>query len=502
MPDTRPPLPPASLPWGQPFATLGSHFSSPVAPTPLPAPQWVAHDTDVGARLGLPPEWWQSEAYCRALSGTAPCGAPHASVYAGHQFGVWAGQLGDGRALTLGTLAEWEVQLKGAGRTPFSRGGDGRAVLRSSIREFLACGAMRGLGIPSTDALCLIGSPAPVRRETVETAAVVARVARSFLRFGHFEYFSYLGQPDMLGPLVTQAARHCDAPLQAQADAHWNGNLAAALLAHVTRSSAELVAQWQAVGFCHGVLNTDNMSMLGITLDYGPFQFMDAFDPGHICNHTDAQGRYAFNQQPDIVHWNLYALAQALLPQLDSKDQAMQALAPYSDHFETTYQGLMARKLGFSGETQGMQEMQEMPVLLQELLAILADQRVDYTIFWRRLSHWVARHDASDDSVADLFINPDPARKWLAQYVAAVVAASPNADWHARSERMLAVNPLYILRNHIAETAIRAAQNGDFSAVRRVQKILATPCVEQPDSEDLAGFPPDWADQLAISCSS
>ena len=483
---------PSALPWGLPFAELGPAFSTPVAPTSLLAPHWVAYDVAVGARLGLPTGWWQSENYCRAFSGTEPCGTPHASVYAGHQFGVWAGQLGDGRALTLGTLAGWEVQLKGAGRTPFSRGGDGRAVLRSSIREFLACGAMRGLGIPTTEALCLLGSPAPVRRETLETAAVVTRTARSFLRFGHFEYFSYLGSAAMLGPLVAHAALHCDADLQAQANRHWNGNLAAALLAHVTRSSAELVAQWQAVGFCHGVLNTDNMGILGITLDYGPFQFMDAFDPGHICNHTDVQGRYAFDQQPDIVHWNLHALAQALLPELESKDQAMQALAPYATHFATTYQGLMARKLGCAADAPAL------PGLLDTLLSLLADQAVDYTIFWRRLSHWVAKHDPADRTVVDLFVHPAPAQEWLTRYVAAL----PDADWKARSERMLAVNPLYVLRNHIAETAIRAAQTGDFSSAMRVQKILATPCVEQPDSEDLAGFPPAWADQLAISCSS
>ena len=483
---------PADLPWEDAGAALGPAFSAALPPTPLPAPHWIAHDAGIGAQLGLPAGWWESEAFCQAFSGNAPCGTPRASVYAGHQFGVWAGQLGDGRALTLGALASQEVQLKGAGRTPFSRGGDGRAVLRSSIREYLACGAMRGLGIPSTDALCLIGSALPVRRENVETAAVVTRAAASFVRFGHFEYCSYLGQPDMLERLLTHTVdRHFPA-VPDRAQQHWHGNRAAALLAEVTQRSADLVAQWQAVGFCHGVLNTDNMSILGLTLDYGPFQFLDAFNPHHICNHTDAQGRYAFDQQPDIVHWNLYALAQALLPALDGKEQAVQALAPFTERFHAQFLGCMAAKLGCSPDAPAL------PAVLQSLLSLLASQAVDYPIFWRRLSHWVRQRDRADPSVSDLFRDPAPAREWLVQYTAQL----PDADWNARADRMLRSNPLYVLRNHVAETAIRAAQAGDFTGVQRVQRILARPFDEQSGAHDLADFPPAWADDLAISCSS
>ena len=278
-----------SLPWRQRFATLGPEFVAVLRPAPLPEPYWVAHSPKLGETLGLAPGWQQSQPFLTALAGNAllPGSAMLASVYSGHQFGVWAGQLGDGRACLLGELAGQEIQLKGAGPTPFSRRGDGRAVLRSAIREFLCSEAMHGLGIPTTRALCVTGSDATIWRETAETSAVVARVAPSFIRFGHFEHFSQRQQIPQLQRLADFVIDHYYPHCRDDSD----GNPYLALLGEVSRKTAELLAHWQAVGFCHGVMNSDNMSILGLTLDYGPFQFLDAFAPGHICNHSDTQGR-------------------------------------------------------------------------------------------------------------------------------------------------------------------------------------------------------------------
>jgi uncharacterized protein YdiU (UPF0061 family) len=293
--------------------------------------------------LGLGASCFDNPAWLQVLSGNAVLAGTQslASVYSGHQFGVWAGQLGDGRALLLGqTEAGQEIQLKGAGRTPYSRMGDGRAVLRSSIREFLCSEAMHGLGIATTRALCLTGSPSAVLREEVETAAVVTRTAESFLRFGHFEHFSHGGRHDLLGQLADHVIeRHYPDCQQAP-------NPYAALLEAVSRRTASLLAQWQAVGFCHGVMNTDNMSILGLTLDYGPFQFLDAFDPDHICNHSDSGGRYAFKRQPGVAHWNLLCLGQALMPLIKSEDAALQALQAYKGQFEADLTQALRGKLG------------------------------------------------------------------------------------------------------------------------------------------------------------
>ena len=365
-----------------------------VAATPLPQPHWVAQSHALAHELGLDPEHLGGDETLQLLSGNRPPrhGPSMASVYSGHQFGHWAGQLGDGRALLLGELQSpqgtLEVQLKGAGRTPYSRMGDGRAVLRSSIREMLASEAMHGLGIPTTRALALVGSPQPVQRETVETAAVVTRVAPSFLRFGHVEHHSYNHQHEVLkrlaDHLIDHHYPHCR---EANHRIHRGGRLQpyAALLASVAQATAELMAQWQAVGFCHGVMNTDNMSLLGLTLDYGPFQFMDGFDPNHICNHTDTAGRYAYRNQPEIARWNLFALAQAMLPLIGEPDDALAALEPYPAKFERAYNDRMAAKLGLMPAECNAST----PELVTRTLSLLASQRVDYTLFWRSLAHWV-----------------------------------------------------------------------------------------------------------------
>jgi len=477
--------------WAARFATLGDAFGTPLAPRPLPAPYWVDQNMALARQLGLSGAWMASDEALATFSGNrVPEGsAPLASVYSGHQFGVWAGQLGDGRALLLGEwdtpLGPQEIQLKGAGLTPYSRMGDGRAVLRSSIREYLCSEAMHALGVPTTRALCITGSDAPVRRETVETAAVVTRVAPSFIRFGHFEHFSHHDQHAELRRLADFVIEHFY-PECAQVP----GNPYAALLQAVSERTAVLLSHWQAVGFCHGVMNTDNMSILGLTIDYGPFQFLDAYVPGHVCNHSDSAGRYAFSRQPNIAYWNLFCLGQALLPLMDDQQQALDALESYKTVYPEQLFARLGSKLGLLAVDDGDR------ALCEDLLRLLALGRVDHTIFWRRLSHAVA--SGNHEPVRDLFVDREAADSWLARHRERI--AGQGAEPTGR--HMLQTNPKFVLRNHLGELAIRAAQTKDFSGVSQLLSLLQSPFDEHPDFESHADFPPDWADQIEISCSS
>lgn len=489
-----PSAPSLSLPWQKGFAALGSDFYTELRPTPLPSPHWVGTSHSVAQLLGLPEGWHQSEEALQALTGNQVLAGstPLASVYSGHQFGVWAGQLGDGRAILLGELAGGhEIQLKGAGRTPYSRMGDGRAVLRSSIREFLCSEAMHGLGIPTSRALCITGSPGLVRREELETAAVVTRVAPSFVRFGHFEHFAANDQEEQLRTLadyvIGRYYPECRSP---EATSPWGGNPYAALLHSVSERTAQLMAQWQAVGFCHGVMNTDNMSILGLTLDYGPFQFLDAFVPGHICNHSDHHGRYAYNRQPNIAYWNLFCLAQALLPLIEDQDTALAALESYKTVFPDAFMAQMHKKLGLT------QAQDSSEALVEPLLQLLAQNAVDYTIFWRRLSHAVA--EGQFEPVRDLFADRAAIDAWLLSY-SELLALEDKA---LAADLMLNSNPKFVLRNHLGEQAIRAAKGGDFSELATLQRLLERPFDEHPGHEAYADFPPDWASSISISCSS
>jgi uncharacterized protein YdiU (UPF0061 family) len=482
-----------ALSWRNNFAQLGPEFFTELRPTPLPAPYWVGHSAQFGQTLGLQAHWPQSPGALEALTGNAQlAGArPLASVYSGHQFGVWAGQLGDGRAILLGETANgWELQLKGAGLTPYSRMGDGRAVLRSSIREFLCSEAMHALGIPTTRALCVTGSDAPVRREEIETAAVVTRAAPSFIRFGHFEHFSYTEQHPQLQQLadfvIDRFYPDC------RAGDRFAGNPHAALLEQVSERTAVMVAHWQAVGFCHGVMNTDNMSILGLTMDYGPFQFMDGYNPGHVCNHSDHQGRYAFNKQPNIAYWNLYALGQALLPLIEDQQLAVAALESYKTVFPQAFERLMRTKMGFVDAQEGDRD------LIESTLRLLAREGVDYAIFWRRLSHWVAKADPADASVRDLFLEREAFDAWLPRYLQRLAAQARLAT----SATMLKANPHVVLRNHLGEQAIRRAKLKDFSEVHTLLTLLQNPYDESAEAASRAGFPPDWATGIEISCSS
>ncbi|HVZ43646.1 MAG TPA: YdiU family protein [Ramlibacter sp.] len=486
-----------TLPWRHSLAGLGPAFYTELEPTPLPSPYLVSANRPLARALGLDPQWIASPQGVNAFTGNSRLlgTRPLASVYSGHQFGVWAGQLGDGRAILLGELdsaeGPQELQLKGSGLTPYSRMGDGRAVLRSSIREYLCSEAMHALGIPTTRSLVVTGSDQSVRREEIESAAVVTRVAPSFIRFGHFEHFFAAGRHVELRKLADYVVDRFYP--ECRGTEPFAGNAYAALLARVGERTAALVAQWQAVGFCHGVMNTDNMSILGLTIDYGPFQFLDGFDPAHICNHSDETGRYAFNRQPNVAFWNLFCLAQALMPLIEDQDLALAALEPYKTIFPRELERRMRDKLGISGIGEG-----EAPAdreLIETILQLMAKERVDYPIFWRRLSRFVAGEPA--ETVRDLFLERESFDAWLRQYEARLPA-----DRGAAASAMLATNPKYVLRNHLAELAIRQAKLEDFSGVETLLGLVQSPFEEHPAHEDMAGFPPDWAHHIEISCSS
>ena len=504
---------PLDLPWRPANASgltqLGPQFATPTAPTALPAAHWVTRNELWRNDLGLPRDFWTHPETLQALTGNLVLAgsAPYASVYSGHQFGQWAGQLGDGRALNLGDidtpLGPQTLQLKGAGPTPYSRRGDGRAVLRSSIREYLASEAMHGLGVATTRALCVTGSPGFVRREEVETAAVVTRTAPSFVRFGHFEHFASNGQTDELQALADAVvAQHLPSLQALQGPERYTG-----LLHAVTQSTAALMAQWQAVGFCHGVMNTDNMSVLGLTLDYGPFQFLDAFDPSHICNHSDHQGRYAYARQPQVAYWNLFCLGQALMPLIDEQAPALAALESYKEAFPAALDARMRAKLGLQTANDGDRG------LVETLLKAMHQDRVDYTVFWRRLSHAVGESTTlahAFDPVRDLFLHREVLDQWLTQYLARLdldhtasgTGEGVGTSRAARSQAMLQVNPKFILRNHLGELAIRQAKTGDFAMVQDLCDVLHHPFDEHPAFEAWAGLAPEWASSIEISCSS
>ena len=328
-----------------------------------------------------------------------------------------------------------------------------------------------------------------MRRETLETAAVVTRVAPSFIRFGHFEHFSYSDQHAELRQLADFVIDHfypaCREPAAGQP-----GNAYAALLAAVALRTASLMAGWQAVGFMHGVMNTDNMSILGLTIDYGPFQFMDGFDPGHICNHSDPTGRYAYNRQPPVAFWNLMALAQALMPLIGESDHALAALEPYKTAFPQALQARMAAKLGVA------EPREQHHALAESLLGLMARERTDYTLTWRRLTEHVA--GAPADTFTELFVDRAAAGHWLLQYDE-LLAPVPQGQ---KLDLMQKSNPRFVLRNYMAEQAIAQAKLHDFSVLQDLLAVLERPFDEHPEHAAWAGLPPDWASSIHLSCSS
>ena len=476
------------------YARLPADFYSRLAPTAIADPYLVSFNADA-ARLidldpaeALRPEFSQYFGGARALPGAESL----AMLYAGHQFGHFVPQLGDGRAILLGEVRNqagehWDLQLKGSGLTPFSRDGDGRAVLRSTIREYLCSEAMHGLGIPTTRALCMIGSNMEIYRENIETAAMLLRMSPSHVRFGSFEVFFYRGQKEQVKILADYViAKHFPQWIN-EPDKYPR------LLHEVALRTARLIAKWQAVGFAHGVMNTDNMSILGLTLDYGPFGFMESYDPGFICNHSDHSGRYAFDQQPDVGAWNVTCLAQALTP-LMPVDEAKQALNVYQPAFVTHYIELMCAKLGLQ------QPGNEVVPLITSLLELLHANNIDYTHFFRALGNFSLAAEPNT-ALRDMFVDRVAFDHWAGLYRARLVLE--NSLDSERKARMDQVNPKYILRNYLAQAAItKAANEGDFSEIDRLLALLKNPYGEQPNMEQYAAQPPDWAARIQVSCSS
>lgn len=478
------------------LAALGEAFAERRMPTPLPEPYLVAFNADAAALAGLDRAEAANPAFTLLAAGNATFRdrPPSAAIYAGHQFGVFVSQLGDGRALSLGEVENaagerWEWQLKGAGMTAFSRFADGRAVLRSTIREYLCSEAMHALGIPTTRALAIAGSALPVFREQPETAAVLTRLAPSFVRFGSFEVFHSRRQYDRVKMLADDTIARF---FPALADLAPREKYARFLRAAVERT-AELVARWQAVGFAHGVLNTDNMSILGLTLDYGPFGFMEAYDPRFICNHSDAEGRYAFDRQPGIGLWNCYVLASALSSLVERTD-AQAALDAYEGLYQERFLALMREKLGLIEPEDGDAH------LVAEFFSVLEASQADYTLAFRRLTSIERTPSAGDGELATFFAAREPWKAWLAQYRGRL--ARESQDDAARRAAMLRVNPKYILRNYLAQLAIEAAERGDFGEIARLHAVLRAPFDEQRENQAYAQPAPAWADTLSVSCSS
>jgi uncharacterized protein YdiU (UPF0061 family) len=434
------------------------------------------------ALIGLGPSVFSDPDFVPVFSGRKPLGGfqPLAMVYSGHQFGAWAGQLGDGRALLIGQARDakgdlWDIQLKGSGLTPYSRFGDGRAVMRSTIREYLGSEAIAGLGIPTSRALSIIATGETVMRERPEPGAILTRLARSHVRFGHFEHFHHRGKHDQVRLLADHVIGEYF-PAFAGDYAGWFGE--------VVKRTAELMAEWQAAGFAHGVMNTDNMSILGITLDYGPYGFLDAYDPDFVCNHTDEGGRYSFSNQPGIGHWNLRALALALSSLIDS-DALVEHLDAYEGVFVGRFRALMRAKLGLARREEGDDD------LIRSLLRLMAKTGADYSQTFRGLTQ------TGEDWLFLFGPAREAALAWRERYRARMDGEGD------RRAAMDAVNPRYVLRNWVAETAIRAVEDrGDARPLDRVLRLVQAPYAEHPGEEALSEPPaPEFAG-LSVSCSS
>ncbi len=465
-------------------------FYTSLSPTPLQNARVLWHNETLAETMGIAPSLFTPEVGAGVWGGETllPGMSPLAQVYSGHQFGVWAGQLGDGRGILLGeqqlpdgTTLDWH--LKGAGLTPYSRMGDGRAVLRSTLRESLASEAMHALGIATTRALSVVTSDTPVQRERAEPGAMMMRIAQSHVRFGHFEHFYYRREPEKVRQLADFVIRHHWPHLQDEADKYvlWFSDV-------ITRT-AQLIARWQAVGFAHGVMNTDNMSILGLTMDYGPFGFLDDYKPDFICNHSDYQGRYSFDNQPTVALWNLQRLAQTLSPFI-SIDALNAALEGYQEVLLNEYGTLMRQKLGFFTQQKADNEV------LSGLFSLMAKEGSDYTRTFRLLSHTAQQEQQSP--LRDEFIDREAFDSWYTRYRERLLAEQ--IDDAARQQAMQSVNPAVVLRNWLAQRAIEQAEQGNTDELYRLHAVLREPYRDRDD--DYSRRPPDWGKRLEVSCSS
>ena len=501
-----------------------------VNPTPVKNPLLVAGAKEVAALIDLPESIFTQTDFVQAFSGNQLLAGmqPHACCYGGHQFGNWAGQLGDGRAINLGEVRNqkgehWTLQLKGAGPTPYSRTADGLAVLRSSVREFLCSEAMFHLGVPTTRALSLVTTGEWVRRDMfydgnpqLEPGAVVCRVAPSFTRFGNFEIFSARGEIDLLKQLAEFTIRTDFTHLLSDKSADVSSDTYVQWFNEICISTAQLIAHWMRVGFVHGVMNTDNMSILGLTIDYGPYGWLEGFEPDWTPNTTDAQGRrYRYINQPRVALWNLAQLGNALYPLVNAVEPLQQALEKYRVEYERCTQRDMANKLGLS-QFDPVQDQ----LLTENLLQTLQSAEIDMTIFYRLLARVSLDgiHQYTDQQWVDIvrpayYLHPDKKAEqamanWLRTYSQRLqqdYVVNGNDD-QQRRQRMNAVNPKYVLRNYLAQQAIDKAAEGDNSEIEKLLQILRKPYDEQPEHEDYFAKRPEWARHKAgcsmLSCSS
>lgn len=492
-----------------------------VFPTRVAAPQLVSYAYEVAELIGLNPEECESDTFAQVFVGNQllPDMDPYACCYGGHQFGNWAGQLGDGRVINLGEVfnqqgQRWTLQLKGTGLTPYSRSGDGLAVLRSSVREFLCSEAMYHLGVPTTRALSLLLTGEQVTRDMfydgnpkLEPGAVVCRVAPSFTRFGSFQIFSSRHEFESLRQLVDYTIRtdfpHLGEPSRA-VYLQW--------FEEICRTTAEMIVHWMRVGFVHGVMNTDNMSILGQTIDYGPYGWLEDYNPDWTPNTTDAQGgRYRFGNQPHIALWNLAQLANAIYPLIEQTEPLEAALQIYGDCYKQGWQKMMAQKLGlkrFDPET----DLQ----LTSELDKVLQIVETDMTIFYRKLADLHPSLSQDDDTLLaplrTAYYQPDELNnenkqvigEWLRNYLQRITR--DGLDSEERRQGMNAVNPKYVLRNYLAQLATDKAESGDYSLVNELLQVMRRPYEEQPESEEFAQKRPEWARHRPgcsmLSCSS
>ncbi len=486
---------------------------SAVQPTPVAAPRLLAHAPALAARLGFDESAVASQSFLDAFSGNGllPGMQPFANNYGGHQFGHWAGQLGDGRAISLGELVNehgerWELQLKGAGPTPYSRSADGRAVLRSSLREFICSEAMHRLGVPTTRALTLVGSGEEVVRDILysgdprpEPGAIVCRVAPSFLRFGSFELPASRGETELLAQMV----RFCIARDFPELTASEPAVQMVQWFNTICERTATLMAHWMRVGFVHGVMNTDNMSILGLTIDYGPYGWVEDYDPAWTPNTTDAEGRrYCFGRQPQIAHWNLSCLAGAIAPLLEDHEPLRDGLQRYAERFNAEYLRMSAGKLGLGN----LEDIS----LYSTLLSLLQRTELDFTLFFRRLGALAIdelraeRFAEISYSELSLMRHADEFNRWLADYGQRI--ATEGMTDGERRQRMGEFNPLYVPRNWLAQQAIDAAERGDLQPLHDLVAVLDDPYSEQPESQGYAALRPEWARHRPgcsmLSCSS
>jgi uncharacterized protein YdiU (UPF0061 family) len=488
------------FPFDNSYARLPEHFFARVAPTPVSAPRLVRLNRELALQLRLDPDWLAGPEGVEILAGKrVPEGAePLAMAYAGHQFGHFVPQLGDGRAILLGEVVDRDgvrrdIQLKGSGPTPFSRRGDGRAALGPVLREYLVSEAMAAFGIPTTRMLAAVTTGETVVRDTPLPGAVLTRVAASHVRVGTFQFFAARGDTEGVRLLADHViARHY--PQAADSDRPYR-----ALFEQVIARQAELVARWLLVGFIHGVMNTDNMSIAGETIDYGPCAFMDAYDPATVFSSIDHYGRYAYGNQPQIAQWNLARLAEALLPLLaDDRDQAVataqDALGGFAARFETAWHAGMRTKLGLSTQREGDQP------LAADLLNAMAENKADFTLTFRALCD-AAADPAADTAVRRLFADPAGYDGWAAAWRQRL--GQEPQDGATRRAAMRAVNPAFIPRNHRVEAVIEAAvTRDDFAPFEELLAVLARPYDDQPALAHYAEPPAAYERVLQTFCGT